>query len=232
VRIDKFLVGHEKFKQRVSVSSGDLLKKLVVEGQRPEALVICCSDSRVIPELIMGAEPGNLFVVRNVANLIPTHASGDPSVGAAIAYAIEYLHVSHLIVLGHYGCGGMAALRGLYGGEPATHAPAGPLTDWLAHGRASWDELLASGHAEDADWHERLVEENVLQQLAHAIAYPVVREAAEAGELVLHAWCYDMKGGQLRFWDIQTDAFVSHGMAAVTGGTVTIGEIERQDQVK
>lgn len=232
MRIDKFLTGHEKFKERSAGSSAELLKRLVVEGQRPEALVICCSDSRVIPELIMGAEPGNLFVVRNVANLVPPHASGNQSVGAAIAYAIDHLHVSHLILLGHYGCGGMAALRDQYGGEAAPHGHDDVLPGWLAYARGSWDELVASGHGEDADWHERLVEENVLQQLANAVTYPAVRRAVDAGTLVLHAWTFDMKAAQLRFWDMQQDAFVAHGMAAVTGGTVTLGEIAEQDQVK
>lgn len=232
MRIDKFLDGHEKFKARVAGSSAQLLKKLVVEGQRPEALVICCSDSRVIPELITGAEPGNLFVVRNVANLIPPHASGNQSVGAAITYAIDHLHVSHLIVLGHYGCGGMGALRDLYDAIPGPEHTDQSLPGWLAYGRASWDELVASGHGEDADWHERLVEENVLQQLAHAVTYPVVRRAVDAGTVVLHAWIYDMKAGHLRFWDMQADAFVAHGMAAVTGGTITLAGIAEQDQVK
>jgi carbonic anhydrase len=230
-RLRKLLEGHRE--QSGDHAVRNVLRQLAIDGQKPDALVVCCSDSRVIPEAITGAGPGNLFVVRNVANLIPPHGSGNQSVGAAIAYAVGHLHVGHLIVIGHYGCGGMSAMRDVFHPEHATsHAHDDVLPAWLKYGEASWDELVASGHMDAIDWHDRLVEQNVLQQLANTITYPMVREAVTAQTLALHAWTFDMKAGKLRFWDMDRDAFVQQGAAADSGGSVTIAEIEEQDQVK
>lgn len=232
VSLRKFLDGHRQHSSNRAVR--DVLRQLAIDGQKPDALVVCCSDSRVIPEVITGAGPGNLFVVRNVANLIPVFGSGNQSVGAAIAYAVNHLRVAHLIVLGHYGCGGMAALREVFHPDHASSAihDDDVLPSWLRNAEASWHELVASGHAALPDWHDRLVEQNVLQQLANVIGYPTVRAAVEANTLALHAWTYDLTASQLRFWDMDRDAFVDQGQAAETGGSVTIAEIEEQDQIK
>jgi carbonic anhydrase len=219
--IDRFLSGHREFTDTLGDHEKGLLRELA-GGQKPEAVVISCSDSRVIPEWITNAGPGALFVVRNIANLIPPHHTGNQSVAAALDYAIRTLGVSHLVVLGHYGCGGMLAVRDLFGTDQApTHTHSDPLPSWLAYGRDSWDELVASGHQHREDWHDRLVEENVLQQLANALDYPSVHEAVEAGKLVLHAWVYDLPHGRIRFWDAHARAFVEgEGTGAMTPGQV------------
>lgn len=229
--VGRLLDGHRHFTREFVAIPPNVIRSLAA-GQSPEALVVCCSDSRVVPELITRAGPGSLFVVRNVGNLIPPHASGNQSVGAGIAYAIGHLRVKHLIVLGHYGCGGMGALRRVFGEKSADHSQDDTLPAWLAYAKASWDELVASGHADAPDWNDRLVEENVLQQLAHAIGYPMVRRAAEEGQLQLHAWCYHLTDGTLRFWDGVRDQFVNEGDAAAQGGAVSIAEVEQQDHVK
>ena len=113
--IRRLVDGHLRFADVYVRSSGNFIARLAAEGQHPEALVVCCSDSRVIPELITSAGPGALFVVRNVGNLIPPFDSANASVGAALEYAVDHLKVSHLVVLGHYGCGGMGALRSIFG---------------------------------------------------------------------------------------------------------------------
>jgi carbonic anhydrase len=230
--VRKLLDGHRQ--SSTDRATRDLLRQLAHEGQRPDALVVCCSDSRVIPEAITGVGPGNLFVVRNVANLIPPFDSDNQSVAAAFSYAVSHLHVHHLIVLGHYGCGGMAAVRDVFHPDRAgAHFQDDDVIPrWLEYAESSWHELVASGEAEMPDWHDRLVEQNVLQQLAHTITYPVVRRAVDAGALMLHAWTYDLATGLLRFWDMDADRFVDHGDAAERGGQVTIREIEEQDRVK
>jgi carbonic anhydrase len=230
--VGRLLDGHRAFTRQYVANEPHVIRQLAA-GQSPEALVVCCSDSRVVPELITSAGPGSLFVVRNVGNLIPPHGSGNQSVGAGIAYAVDHLHVKHLIVLGHYGCGGMAALRKVFGAEKDPHGHGDDtLPNWLTYAKASWDELVASGHVDAPDWNDRLVEENVLQQLAHAIGYPTVRRAAEEGRLQLHAWCYQLSDASLRFWDSGKDAFVGEGEAASQGGAVSIAEVEEQDRVR
>lgn len=227
--MNRYLEGHRSFTQRVVGRSPQLFRKLAQEGQEPEALVVCCSDSRVIPELIVGAVPGNLFVVRNVANLIPLEGDHNASVSAALHYGIEVLKVKHLVVMGHEGCGGMSALA-----EWCRHgrSPGPGIEPWLKTAKTSWDELVQTGDQNAPFWHHRLVEENVLQQLANALTYPVVREAAEAGRLTLHAWVYDLDTGKILFWDNVQDKFVEDGAGALTGGELSIAEVEAQDHVK
>jgi carbonic anhydrase len=222
--IDRFLDGHREFTEALGDDQRQLLKVLA-EGQTPDAVIVGCSDSRVIPELITGAGPGSLFVVRNVANLVPPHVTGNVSVAAALDYAIDHLRVSHLVVLGHYGCGGMKAVRDFFADGTHQHDAREALPSWLAFGKDSWDELVAAGHQDRADWHARLVEENVLQQLANAIEYPSVKRALSEGRLHLHAWVYDLEHGALRFWDQRARAFVPGDGT----GTITAGEVEAED---
>jgi carbonic anhydrase len=222
--IDRFLDGHKAFAESLGVDERAVLKGLA-GGQTPDAVVIGCSDSRVIPELITNAGPGSLFVVRNVANLVPPHVSGNTSVAAALDYAIDHLRVSHLVVLGHYGCGGMKAVRDFFADGTHDHEPKEALPTWLAYGRDSWDELVASGDHRSADWHARLVEENVLQQLANALDYPSVRRAIDEGRLQLHAWVYDLEHANLRFWDSRSKQFVEGDGT----GAISAAEVESED---
>src|SRR5262245_11235372 len=102
--------GYARFRAEYFAGEREYLHRLAVEGQRPSALYVGCSDSRVIPELLTSSAPGELFVVRNVANQVPTLQHSDASVGAAVEYAVGYLRVRHVIVCGHYGCGGVKAV--------------------------------------------------------------------------------------------------------------------------
>ena len=214
--IDRFLHGHRAFTASLGTHERALLQQLA-GGQTPDAVVISCSDSRVIPEQITNAGPGALFVVRNVANLVPPWDGDHASVGAALDYAVDHLRVRHLVVLGHYGCGGMKAVRDFFAGGGHGDEPHGALPSWLSFGRDSWDELVACGDHQGPDWHDRLVEENVLQQLANAIEYPSVRRALDDGRLELHAWVYDLARGHIRFWDAARQAFVEgEGTGSIT----------------
>ena len=101
--------GHRKFRQEYANNEREFLKRLASKGQSPNALYIGCSDSRVVPELLTSSSPGEIFVLRNVANLVPVFDHPDSSVGAAIEYAVGHLQVPHIIVCGHYECGGVKA---------------------------------------------------------------------------------------------------------------------------
>jgi carbonic anhydrase len=233
--IEKLVEGHRHFVATFARAESEYLRQLAEEGQNPDTLIVSCSDSRVIPELITGAAPGHLFVVRNVANIVPPFASQNMAVGAAIEYAVEVLEVSHIVVLGHYGCGGMAALRGLFGpGGKAGEKPADdPLVSWLRYGEPSYHEAVQKGALDTPAWLDTLVEENVLQQLAHLIEYPVVQRAVEAQKVTLHAWAYSLERTMLNFFDANSAKFVSAD--AITpetdAGHVTLDEIRREDHV-
>ncbi|HEX6884350.1 MAG TPA: carbonic anhydrase [Planctomycetota bacterium] len=158
--------------------------------QQPEHLWIGCSDSRVPANQIIGLKPGEVFVHRNVANLVYPE---DPNCGAVVQFAVDTLRVQHIIVCGHYGCGGvLAALRG--GALPP------PLGEWLTRARAVRDAhrgTLAELPDEEARWH-RLCELNVLAQVEAVAALPVVRAAWERGQsLDVHGWIYDLHDGLL-----------------------------------
>lgn len=108
--LENFLRGHLKYRRKVLAQERDFLRKLASEGQSPDAMYIGCSDSRVVPEQLTSSSPGEIFVIRNVANMVPPLENADASVGAALDYAVQHLRVEHLIVCGHYGCGGIKGL--------------------------------------------------------------------------------------------------------------------------
>lgn len=224
--VDRLVHGHVRFSREHLPAARPLLDQLA-GGQAPIALVISCSDSRVIPEWITASGPGALFVLRNVGNLVPRpDDAGAASVGAALAYAIEHLRVQALIVLGHDRCGAMAAVRGAALGG---HAHDGALGDWLAHAHASWEEAAHAGAGDDDAGLRVLVEENVLQQLAHLLDWPVVADAVAAGRVSLHAWVYDLAAGGLRFWDSEAEAFVGAEVGAT--GAISAAEVAANDDV-
>ncbi|GIE62949.1 carbonic anhydrase [Actinoplanes octamycinicus] len=178
-RRDAMAAGIAEFERTVAPLVRPHLATLARDGQRPEQLFITCADSRVVPNLITGSGPGDLFCVRNVGNLVPAHgrSSGDASVGAAIEYAVDVLGVTTITVCGHSGCG---AVRALISGAAA---PGSSLGDWLA--------LAGTEFTDPAD-EERCCTDNVLQQLANLRTHPVVRAAEAAGRLRLTGMYFDL----------------------------------------
>ncbi|GGW68269.1 SulP family inorganic anion transporter [Streptomyces griseoloalbus] len=168
------------------------LARLAREGQRPTQLFLTCADSRVVTSMITSSGPGDLFVVRNVGNLVPPPGaeSGDDSVGAAIEYAVEVLAVRSITVCGHSGCGAMHAL--LDSDPDGAHTP---LRRWLRHGRPSLERMRMDDTSgprprladrTPADAVERLCLTNVAQQLEHLRAHDPVARALKDGTLELH----------------------------------------------
>ncbi len=177
--------------------------KRLARVQNPDYLWIGCSDSRVPPEKITGLRPGEIFVHRNIANVVP---HSDLNALSVIQYAVEVLKVSHILVVGHYNCGGVnAALKG------ADH---GAIDNWLAHvkdvWRANYDAIMALPEDERAD---RLVELNVAAQVHNVARTSMVQKAwAEKRELTVHGWIYDLHDGILR--DLGVTITGSHDLHA------------------
>ena len=162
---------------------------LMADGQHPNALFIGCSDSRLVPYLLTGAGPGELFMVRNVGAFVPPHdgSAGYHGTAAAIEFAVLRLNVSRIIVCGHSHCGG---IRALY---EETAPEATNLTAWLELGREAALPVQVTPEAL-----RRTEQRSVVLQLERLMGYPMVRERVEAGQLALHGWHYEPRANRLR----------------------------------
>jgi carbonic anhydrase len=200
--LENFLRGHLKYRRKVLAKERDFLQKLASEGQSPDAMYIGCSDSRVVPEQLTSSTPGEIFVIRNVANMVPPLENADASVGAALDYAVEHLKVQHLIVCGHYGCGGIKALM-----TPHPHFAGMPsLAEWLAPAHRT---VMSVEQADPNLWWRQAVERNVVQQLANLMTFPQVAAAWEEDRLEVHGWVYDMYTFNLHVFDESSGVFLS-----------------------
>ncbi|MFI5686568.1 carbonic anhydrase [Streptomyces sp. NPDC051636] len=169
----------------------------LAEGQSPQVLFITCSDSRVVPALITGARPGELFELRTAGNIVPPYASEHPtSEAATIEYAIEVLGVRDVVVCGHSHCGAVGAL---VRGDDLDAVPA--VRDWLSHATPR-----PKGAVEDPTVAEG-VQSHILTQLLRLRSYPCVDEKLARGQLTLHAWYYEVHTGAVRAHRPQTDTF-------------------------
>lgn len=168
----------------------------IARGQKPEVLLVTCADSRVVPHLVTGTGPGDIFVVRNAGNMLPDAGTGS-SEEATIEYGIEALGIRHLIVCGHTHCG---AMRGLIDGValPAVH-------EWLKSAEQTRTRLA---RRDDEDQLSAAVEENVIVQLERARLFPAVAAALEAKKLTLHGWVYDIETTHFRTYDDESRAFM------------------------
>ncbi|MBZ9639719.1 carbonic anhydrase [Streptomyces sp. PSKA30] len=168
------------------------------QGQSPEVLFITCSDSRVVPALITGARPGQLFELRTAGNIVPPYTSGRPTGEAAtIEYAVEVLGVQDVVVCGHSHCGAVGAL---VRGDDLDAVPA--VRDWLAHAA---DGPKAADPADPTV--AEAVQQHVLAQLLRLRSYPCVEQRLADGRLRLHGWYYEVHTGTVREHRAATDAF-------------------------
>lgn len=202
--MDRILRGHANFRKAYAAGQRTFLAKIASGNQAPEAMFIGCSDSRVIPELLMDSKPGELFVVRNVANLVPPLDHAYVSTGAALEYAVGILKVPDIIVCGHYGCGGVRSVI-----APAPEMPELPsLTKWLTEIRRGREVGNEPSPSLEQRW-RRGVEANVLEQVANLLTYPSVEQCVREGTLRLHAWVYEIGDGSIMVFDADNDGFVA-----------------------
>ncbi|MDQ3232118.1 MAG: carbonic anhydrase [Pseudobdellovibrionaceae bacterium] len=204
----KLLKGIVDFREKLQPAYRETFARLAL-GQSPDALLIACSDSRVVPNLFASTDPGDVFVIRNVGNLIPPCGEDginifDKSEAAAVEYAVDQLKVKDIVVCGHSECGAhMAVLRG-------TQGLSGNLRSWLRHAEPSLFKLHAETGLDCADLapHNQLSQLNVLQQLEHLRTYPSVRQAMENGRLQLHGWWFDIANAEVHAWEPPLNRFV------------------------
>ncbi|KPI20509.1 Carbonate dehydratase [Actinobacteria bacterium OK074] len=183
------------FKRRVDFESGEYRK--LADGQYPEALFITCSDSRVIPALITGARPGEIFELRNAGNIVPPHGQhGASGEAATIEYALEVLGVQDIVVCGHSYCGAMGALKS---GDDLSALPG--VDAWLELARPELAAVLGSPAADPALLD--VAQCNVVNQLSALRSYPMVRQRFDSGRLRLHGWYYEVNTGQV--YELEAD---------------------------
>jgi len=188
--IDKLIKGFESFHKTYYEEQPDFFRNLVEKGQSPDVMVIACSDSRVNPSIIAKADPGELFIVRNVANLVPPYEPDGSYHGtsAAIEFAVRDLGVGHIIVLGHSHCGGIRCLcEGNKDGADREF-----INGWMSIVEAARDKRL------EGDARLRHVErEAVKVSLGNLLTFPWIKRRVDGGRLKLHGWWFDLEDGKL-----------------------------------
>ncbi len=189
-----FMSGHNRFKE-IFTGKKDFFLNLADKGQSPRVLWIGCSDSRVVPEQITGAEAGELFVLRNIANVVPPASAEDDAIGAVIEYAVLHLKLPDINVCGHTDCGGIKAL---YGHVDANREP--HIYRWLELIWPLREQVKKSGVPEKMIITET-VKANLLLQRENLLTYDCVREATQEGRLKLHCCLYDLHTGDLLEYD-------------------------------
>jgi carbonic anhydrase len=204
----KLIQGIVDFRKKVRPGYRETFARLAL-GQSPDALLIACSDSRVAPNLFASTEPGDLFVIRNVGNVIAPcgtdgHSLSDESEAAAIEFATFALQVSDIIVCGHSECG---AMRVLLDGENRPETP--HLHAWLRNAEGALREVRGGARMKpDLSIANHLSQFNVLHQVDHLRSYPAVEERLKAGRLRVHAWWFDIAQAEILAYDDQARQFV------------------------
>ncbi len=204
--IARFIAGFERFQTRYFREERGLFDQLS-QGQRPPALVISCCDSRVDPAMLTGADPGDLFVVRNVGNLVPPyrHGAEAPGIRSAIEFAVKSLEVEHIIILGHSSCGG---IRALMDGEGITQNHYEFIGQWVGLAKRARDWVLRELPDKSPALQAIACEQaSILVSLDNLLSFPWVRERVENNLITLHGWYFEIDTGEMLAYDPETASF-------------------------
>jgi carbonic anhydrase len=209
--LEKLKAGNRRFQAEVHAENAERYQRAATTPQQPHTLFIACADSRVDVETITSSGPGEVFVSRNVGNMVPPYGGALGGVSAVIEYAVTALKVKHVVVCGHSDCGAMKALL-----NPASADKMPTVKRWLDNGHAAL--MVAESVGDDNDPHSdkmrRLTEENVLMQLVHLTTHPSVAGAIARGELTTSGWVYDIGTGVVRIAEHGERTFVPVSVTA------------------
>lgn len=203
----KLINGILEFRQKYHTHYVENFSHLAL-GQFPDALFIACSDSRVVPNLFASTNPGDLFVVRNVGNMIPPFAISSSCLGTAEAAAIEYsltsLPINNIIICGHSEC---AAMKAMVAGVDKIEDPF--LKTWLSNYDSPVDPTKSMIHFEEGlSIHNKVAQMNILQQMKHIHSYPLVKKRAKSGKLQVHGWYFDISKGDVYGYEEEFKKFI------------------------
>ncbi|UWZ83449.1 carbonic anhydrase [Occallatibacter riparius] len=193
--LEKLKAGIRRFHEEVYTPKAEEYRLAASRPQRPHTLIVACADSRVDVESITSSGPGEVFVTRNVGNLVPPYSGTPGGVTAVIEYAVTALGVKHLVVCGHSDCGAMKALL-----KPHSTEDMPAVDHWLHHGRAALKIVESTARPAEGESEKlaRLTEVNVLAQLVHMKTHPSVAGAWAGGQLTISGWVYDIASGTVR----------------------------------
>lgn len=196
----KLIQGIVEFRKSLTEEQKALFKKLA-SGQRPDTLFIGCSDSRIVPNLVASTDPGDMFVLRNLGNLMPPADAQENSAPAAMEFSVLSLNVSDIIICGHSECGAMQALAE---GTACPH-----LKSWLQYGEEALNKVR-EGITLDSTLseHNQLSQVNVLQQMEHVKSYAFIRERLEKKQLRVHGLWFDIAKADVYCYEKSQDRFV------------------------
>lgn len=201
--MEQLLSGMSRFQTDVFPAQRHLYERLA-SGQEPHTLFIGCSDSRLVPNDLLQAGPGDLFICRNAGNIVPPHGDALGGVSATVEYAVEVLKVKHVIVCGHSDCG---AMRALMHPERVQHLRA--VAKWIRYAERV-SAVARELHGDDGDHGllERLIEENVIAQLDNLVTHPSVAAKMRKGTLQIHGIVFDISSGGFMILDRSTQQFL------------------------
>ncbi len=193
--------------QKIAYPRHKELFERLAKNQTPQAVFIACSDSRVVPNLMVQAEPGDLFIIRNAGNIVPPAGSSYGGTTASLEYAIVALGIRDVILCGHSNCG---AMTGVLHPEMLDGMPA--VKQWVSYAETARRAAVeAHPDAPDAEMLENVVDYNVIAQIRNVLTFPFVRPLVETGELELHGWVYDIATGHVKGLDASGRRFVPLG---------------------
>ncbi len=205
--INSIIEGYEEFREKRFVKYEKRFTHLVKEGQNPKVLFISCCDSRVTPSLFTSTDPGDMFVVRNIGNMVAPYSPDNDyhSTAAAIEYAVSVLKVRDIIVCGHSHCGAIAGLyKDLNNDERVVH-----VKKWLELGSKAKDFISLTMSKADMEEKLQATEKiSVVFQLMNLLTYPEVEKLVNEGELNLRGWYYKIESGELEYYDDETHKFL------------------------
>lgn len=203
--LEQLKAGIRRFQTTVYPEQAEIYRRAVAQPQEPHTLFVACADSRIEPETITQTKPGELFVLRNIGNLIPAYGEMMGGVSAVVEYAVSLLKVKHIVVCGHADCG---AMKGLLNPDSVTTMPA--VENWLKNATAarSIAEALGAKNEEPGILMRRVTEQNVLLQIQHLRTHPSVAAAIARKELTISAWVYEIGTGEVRISEDGTKEFV------------------------
>ncbi len=219
--LERLKEGARRFQAEVHRQNAGGYLKAATTPQQPHTLIVACADSRVDVESITSSGPGEVFITRNIGNMVPAYGEMLGGVSAVIEYAVTALKVKHVVICGHSDCGAMKALL-----HPESTAAMPTVRSWLTNGQAALRIADSLGHHDDrpSERIRRLTEQNVLMQVAHLKTHPSVAGALARDELSISGWVYEIGTGEVRIAEDGTHTFipVTEGAPNVPEGASTI----------
>jgi carbonic anhydrase len=184
---NKIISGYKDFREKYAHGDKSIMQYLADNGQKPHIMVVACCDSRVDPALILQCDPGDLFVVRNVANIVPPFEKDDSHHGtsAALEFAVRFLGIKHLIVFGHSQCGGIITLLN----EDTDKDNNDFISNWVS--------IIKKPHNQDCHDPDQLSKEALKQSYQNCMSFPWIKSKVEDGNMLIHLWFFDIKTGQI-----------------------------------